>query len=628
MMRKIVNKWTALCLSAALVTSLVPVQAAKADETGDTPQQTVTNPAGTEWNLTAPELVLSSATKAALDLKWEEVEDADSYEVYLYDAATGTSALLTTTEGTSYQHGGLSMGTTVSFQIRCLAANDDGTVSAGEMSPVYSFTTKTDAPTGFAVTGQGADSVSLRWDAVAGAGDYVVYRYNTTYKYYETIGGTTGGVTEFTDTGLTQATVYRYKVAAKISVEGIKSAAVITCTLPGQVGITSVKSGDERAKICWNKVQRSTGYIIYQVDEAGNYNAIASQEGAANTTYIAENLAMDSTVTFSVSAYRVYGEVTYHGATSAAISQTITGVQPTSDEPLLYKTWKKFKKSETYKKFKQFKKNIIKSKAYVLPGMITTNVSGFNADNMCPQAICFAKNYLLIAAYDLEGIENSVIYIVDKKSKEYITSIVLSNKSHVGGLAFDGNNVWISNGSKVSAITYDSVYNAVASAGDYMEVPYVATCNVLTKASYMTYHDGKLWVGEYSESASRYVYSYTVSGSRESLQLSQVNRMTVPEKTQGIVFDSAGRMFLSRSCQVGDWLSVYLSVLEVYHPGSADSNGIISIGSAKMQRTMPPMSEGLAISGKHLYINFESAAFTSCNYRIDRIVAYKVKKLK
>lgn len=627
MMRKIVNKWTALCLSAALVIGLVPVQAAKADEVTDAPQQTVTNPAEGVRNLTAPELVLSSATKVALNLKWEEVEDADSYELYLYDAATGTTALLTTTEDTSYQHGGLSMGTTVYFQIRCLAANEDGTVSVGEMSPVYSFTTKTDAPTGFAVTGQGADSVSLRWDAVAGANDYVVYRYNKTYKYYENV-GTTGGVTEFTDTGLTPATVYRYKVAAKASVEGVKSAVVITCTLPGQVGITSVKSGDERAKICWNKMKGSTGYTIYQVDEAGNYLEIANQEGVANTTYIVENLAMNSTVTFSVSAYKVYGEVIYRGATSAAISQTITGVRPTSEEPLLYKTWKKFKKSETYKKFKQFKKNIIKGKAYVLPGMITTNVSGFNADNMCPQAICFAKNYLLIAAYDLEGIENSVIYIVDKESKEYITSIVLSNKSHVGGLAFDGDNVWISNGSKVSAISYDSVYDAVASAADYVEVPYMATCNVLTKASYMTYYDGKLWVGEYSESASKYVYSYTVSGSGESLQLSQVNRMTVPEKTQGIVFDSTGRMFLSRSCQVGDWLSVYLSVLEVYHPGSADSNGIISIGSAKMQRTMPPMSEGLAISGKHLYVNFESAAFTSCNYRIDRIVAYKVKKLK
>lgn len=628
MMRKTVNKWTALCLSAALVLSLVPAQAARADEATDVPQQTVTDPAEAVKNLTAPALVLDSATKAVLNLKWTDVEDADSYELYLYDMATGTNTLLAATEDTSYKHGGLSMGTTVYFRIRCVAANEDGTVSTGEMSPVYSFTTKTDAPAGLAVTGQGADSVSLRWDAVAGANDYVVYRYNKTYKYYESVGTTTDGATEFTDTGLDPATVYRYKVAARISVEGVKSAAVITCTLPSQVGIISVKSGDERAKICWNKIKGSTGYTVYQVDEAGNYLEIANQEGAASTTCIVENLAMNSTVTFSVSAYKIYGEVTYRGATSAAISQTITGVQPTSQQPLLYKTWKKFKKSATYKKFKQFQKNIVKSKAYVLPGMITTNVSGFNADNMCPQAICFAKSYLLIAAYDLEGIENSVIYIVDKKSKEYITSIVLSNKSHVGGLAFDGENIWISNGSKVSAISYASVHNAVASAEDYVEVPYAATCNVLTKASYMTYYDGKLWVGEYSESASKYVYSYTVSGSGENLKLSQVNRMTVPEKTQGIVFDSTGRMFLSRSCQVGDWLSVYLSVLEVYHPGSADSSGVISIGSASMQRTMPPMSEGLAISGKNLYVNFESAAFTSCNYRIDRIVAYKVKKLK
>ena len=627
-MGKLLNKWIAICLSAALVTSLVPATAAKADEITDMPPQTVTDPSADVLNLVAPELALDSVTKAAINLKWQAVEDASAYELYRYDMATSTTTLLTTTADTSYKLGGLGTATAVSFQIRCISMNADGTTVQGEMSPVYTFTTKPEKATGLVVTGQSAGTVSLAWAPTVGASEYVIYRYNKEHAFFENVGETDGGVTEFTDTGLTSATVYRYKVAAKTSAEGAKSDVAITCTLPSQVTITSVKSGDERAKICWNKSARSTGYTVYQVDEVGNYNELANVEGAANTTHIVENLPMNSTVTYSVAPYKIYSGVTYRGATSSAISQTITGTEPTSVEPLLYKTWKKFKKSTTYTKFKQFKKNIVKSKAYVLPGMKTTNISGFNATRMCPQAICFAKNYLLVAAYDYEGIENSVIYILDKKSKEYITTIVLSNKSHVGGMAFDGKNVWISNGSKVSAITYESVYEADESGLDYVEVPYVASCSVLTKSSYMTYYNGKLWVGEYSEYATRYVYSYTISGSGANLSLTKVNRMTVPEKTQGIVFDTKGRMFLSRSCQVGDWLDVYLSVLEVYSPGAADSNGIIDIGKAKMTRTMPPMAEGMDIDGKYLYINFESAAFESCKYRNDRIIAYKVKKLK
>lgn len=624
-------RWIAICLAFALIVNTLPVMQAFAEETTDNTGTTTTegtpSASGDEITVSdAPVITLVSSTKNTLSIKWNDVEDAQEYELYSYNGATGSMTLLTTTSSTSYEYTGLKTATPVSFCICSVYVNEDGTTRKGTMSEHYTFTTKPDKATGLTVTGQTDTTISLSWDATPGATSYVVYHYLSQYGYYEEVGETIE--TTYTMTGLTPSTAYRLKVAAKTSEAGTKSDYIKTCTTPSQINISYVKSGEKKAKICWNKVPGTTGYIVYQKDAAGTYTEIGQNTGAASTTFVVENLENGLDYTFAVMGYKTYNEVTYYGVQSFDSTVTVAGVQPTSVKALLFSTWKKFKNSDTYKKFKQFKKNIIKAQSFPIPGLITTNVAGFNANNMCPQAVCATEEYFLITAYDYEGIENSVIYVLDVKTKEYITTIVLSNKSHVGGIACDGKNVWISNGKKVNVISYQSVVDADDSGLDYVEVPYVTNCAVLTSSSFMTYYDNMLWVGEYNESASRDVYGYTISGEGSSLSLTKAVRMTVPAKTQGMVFDGKGRLILSRSCQVGDWLSVYLSVLEVYEPKAADSSGNISIDKVKASKTMPPMSEGLTIRGNYLYVNFESGAFSSCKYRTDRIIAYKWKKFK
>lgn len=48
---------------------------------------------------------------------------------------------------------------------------------------------------------------------------------------------------------------------------------------------------------------------------------------------------------------------------------------------------------------------------------------------------------------------NSVIYVVNGSTFEYITTLVLPNTYHNGGIAFDGYNVWLTN-SKNKAVYY------------------------------------------------------------------------------------------------------------------------------------------------------------------------------
>ena len=39
------------------------------------------------------------------------------------------------------------------------------------------------------------------------------------------------------------------------------------------------------------------------------------------------------------------------------------------------------------------------------------------------------------------------------------------------------------------------------------------------------------------------------------------------------------------------------------------------------------MNEGIAISGSYLYVIYESCGFSECQARLDRIMAFKTKKI-
>lgn len=84
------------------------------------------------------------------------------------------------------------------------------------------------------------------------------------------------------------------------------------------------------------------------------------------------------------------------------------------------------------------KKSVNYAKSIVLPGMTNTNVLEFGSKTMVPQGMTFAGSYLLVSAYDSKRIDNSVVYVMSRSSKKLLTTVVLPNKTHAGGLAYDG----------------------------------------------------------------------------------------------------------------------------------------------------------------------------------------------
>ena len=269
-------------------------------------------------------------------------------------------------------------------------------------------------------------------------------------------------------------------------------------------------------------------------------------------------------------------------------------------------------------------------KSFPLPGLITTNINGFSSTRMCPQGITFAEDYILLTAYDMAGEENSVIYVVHKDTNELLTTLVLPNKNHVGGISFDGVNVWISNGTRVSSILFSDVEEAAEKGDEYSLAQYATTSNALgISASYITYYDDKLWIGSYNELKSTRMFSYDIEDKDNKPYLVKEDTIIMPTRVQGLAFTDDGVLIMSRSCQLYQGLRGYMRQIDVYEPAfnMKSDEGIIPLGESVNTLAMPSMGEGIAIEGSYLYMSFESAVFDTASYQMDRVCAFKTSAI-
>ena len=65
---------------------------------------------------------------------------------------------------------------------------------------------------------------------------------------------------------------------------------------------------------------------------------------------------------------------------------------------------------------------------------------------MIPQGITVAGDYMLVSAYDGSKTTESVIFVINRKTKKLCTTVVMPYASHLGGIAYDGTNIWVTYG--------------------------------------------------------------------------------------------------------------------------------------------------------------------------------------
>lgn len=257
----------------------------------------------------------------------------------------------------------------------------------------------------------------------------------------------------------------------------------------------------------------------------------------------------------------------------------------------------------TVKKLKDCSYDFLKN--VKIPGMPSTREDDARKNRIadtsqCPQGICIAKDYLLITSYSgsRDG-SLGCIYIFDRENGSYLGALGMKGDSHLGGIAFDGENVWVCHSERrtLECIPYQFIRQIAA-----IRPRSVVDCSALFEEyhvsntpSCIAYSDGRLWVATHTKLLNSRMYSYKVTQNG----LRQTSSCKIPDKVQGIAFDDDGRVYISAS--YGRTKSSYLKAYE-----SIDL--LNSRPNKPMARVeMPPCSEEIALAGEEIYILFESA---------------------
>lgn len=243
----------------------------------------------------------------------------------------------------------------------------------------------------------------------------------------------------------------------------------------------------------------------------------------------------------------------------------------------------------------------------MIPGMPSTRESDYienmiTSDTQCLQGLCFTTDYILMTSYAEEADAEGSLMVFERASGKYLATLGMKKSSHLGGIAFDGENVWVchSNSKTLERIPYEFICAiAEEEPGCCVDVSAMTDEYQLNNSpSSITYYGGRLWVPTHTKIFDSKLYSYSYD--KESNQLSAVSTYRIPSKVQGIAFDAEGAVYLSTSYgrNNSSYLKVYSSLLTLTKNPNKPT----------MKVEMPPCSEQITIADENIYVIFESAS--------------------
>jgi len=163
----------------------------------------------------APSTVSALPTSAtAIHLEWASVSGAVSYHVERSTDNVNWKPVSPSGKQTRYTDANLLPGTTYYYRVAALVDGDD--VCCSDVVSATTTGVTPAAPVLLSATGS-ATSVDLAWSDVDGESGYQIERSPDGTSGWDQIGNAGQGVTSFTDTGLTIATTYYYRVVAMTS---------------------------------------------------------------------------------------------------------------------------------------------------------------------------------------------------------------------------------------------------------------------------------------------------------------------------------------------------------------------------------------------------------------------------
>jgi hypothetical protein len=280
--------------------------------------------------LPAPQDVVLQGSGTTETVEWLAVTGATNYYIYRSTSPTeiqpSDPPYDTAGNNASYGDTSITSGTTYYYAVSAMDASGEGNRSSE--TAVTIGATAIGAPsttTATAATGQ----VSLTWSSVSPlhTGDTVTYCvYRDTHSDPLDLAADGLSATSYTDTGLTNGTLYYYRIAAEDN--GVRGTPTSNFTATPLAGITplSISASGQTITLTWTAITGATGYNIYRCTTPGGEsgNVLHSDwTGTPTSGYTDSTVAMNVAYYYKVTG--VYGVGTsYSGESSLSASAEAT----------------------------------------------------------------------------------------------------------------------------------------------------------------------------------------------------------------------------------------------------------------------------------------------------------------
>ncbi len=264
----------------------------------------------------------------------------------------------------------------------------------------------------------------------------------------------------------------------------------------------------------------------------------------------------------------------------------------------------------------------------LIPGMPDTKKDDFEnsyifSESQCPQGMCFTDDYIMLTSYSEGDDILGELMVFDRRDGSYLVTLGMDAESHLGGISFDGENVWVCNSNKdyIERLSYDFIQLMVESnRGNVVDASEIVDIYpVINPPSCITYYEGRLFVATHKVHSQSEVVTYYFDNLSDCLY--PLSSYKIPEKVQGMAFDDNGAVYLSTS--YGRNASSYLKKYDSFADMAAQPNrpGVCV--------ELPPCSEEIAVIDDTIYMLFESGGEKyysgtdgngSSKYPIDKIL--------
>jgi hypothetical protein len=275
-----------------------------------------------------------------------------------------------------------------------------------------------------------------------------------------------------------------------------------------------------------------------------------------------------------------------------------------------------FDNSALYQQFNQWR-----TEGPVIPGLLQPLV---------PQGMAYweEQDLMIISNYMSDDSAGVLTFLkmdteIQEKTLFLYNSDGTPHKGHLGGLALSRKYLWIASDSGVYSILLENLI----STGDREKIYLPKLIETETKASFATFYDNVLWIGEFTLKNGNYPVSEThhlvtaagfehlgwLGGFTLNIVSGKVYPdfiLSIPDKIQGAVFfenkivlsESYGRKNYSR-------LHVYENPLSEPSQKNGDRSFWFLDGDNKTgEIIIPPMSEAVVLYENNIAVLFESAA--------------------